>query len=373
MQFMISFNPVSELNWLKQRFFDEAEEAKIMVLGEQQAKALSKDVNERISVYNEPLKKNILQHKYNILVTHSTYLDNHFIDANYVKEMEDLKRYDIDEYNIYSLGQWGVPGGTYFDKKAVNQRIKEVRQLKPLKRGYFEFEYVNDRIVENTIQWVEDEEGYIKIFEEPNSGYPYVLGGDTSGEGSDYNTACLTNNVSKEDAASIRLNFDEDLYARQVYCLARMYNNALIGIEINFSTHPQKELERWNYPNMYIRDEEPDAYTGRLTKRYGFMTTKLTRPLALGMLRQEVREHPERIKDIDTLEEMTTFVKNEKGRPEAAEGKHDDMIMARAINKYISQQQTEEIVKPKIEKTAIEKDKEKLAKILSQRNKRFGR
>jgi phage terminase large subunit len=40
---------------------------------------------------------------------------------------------------------------------------------------------------------------------------------------------------------------------------------------------------------------------------------------------------------------MTTFVKNEKGRPEAAEGKHDDCVLARAINCYISGQQRQTI------------------------------
>jgi len=41
---------------------------------------------------------------------------------------------------------------------------------------------------------------------------------------------------------------------------------------------------------------------------------------------------------------MTTFVKNEQGRPEAAKGAHDDCVMARAINCYIAHQQSREIV-----------------------------
>ena len=136
-----------------------------------------------------------------------------------------------------------------------------------------------------------------------------------------------------------------------MYCLGRYYNDALIGVETNFSTHPMKELQRLRYPRQYVREQTPDAISGKLTDRFGFNTNKLTRPLALGMLRTIMREHPERVRDLDTLDEMTVFVKNEKGRPEAAKGQHDDCIMARAINCYISDQQTRVVKQQKIELT----------------------
>ena len=43
--------------------------------------------------------------------------------------------------------------------------------------------------------------------------------------------------------------------------------------------------------------------------------------------------------DKETLEEMLVFVRNEKGRPEAQEGCHDDLVMALAIAYYIRPQQ----------------------------------
>lgn len=319
MQIMLSFNPVSELNWLKSRFFDDTHDT-LIINSTADAKA-TQDV------------------RYNTLIIHSTYKDNKYIDDVYAREMEELKKYDEDEYNIYALGMWGVPGGTYFDKKAISNRIKEVMQQKPLKIGYFEYEYKNEKIVDSSIKWIDDRQGYIKLYEEAEEGCHYVGAGDTAGEGSDYNIGYFTNNITKQDVAVLRLNYDEDLYARQMYCLGRYYNNALVGIEINFSTHPNKELERLGYYNLYTREESPDKLTHRIMARYGFQTNKLTRPLALSMLRTEVREHISRIKDLDLLREMTTFIKNEKGRPEAAAGQHDDLIMARAINCYIASQQ----------------------------------
>lgn len=330
MQFMITFNPVSELNWLKSRFFDDDTDT-LILYGEEQSRNCKDDVN-----------------KYNTMVIHSTYKDNRFIDDVYAKEMEELKKYDEDEYNVYALGLWGIPGGTYFHKGNVTKRIREIREIKPLKRGYFEFKWRDpetmDKILDETIEWIDDDEGYIRIYEEPKKGYPYVGGGDTAGEGSDWNVGYFTNNVTEEDAAVLRVNFDEDLYAHQMYCMGRYYNNALLGIETNFSTHPVKELKRIGYDYQYWREERPDAISGKVTKIFGFLTNKLTRPTALGMLRVIMRTRPEKIKDIRLLEEMTTFVKNEKGKPEAVDGQHDDTVMARAINCYIKEQQRNYII-----------------------------
>lgn len=329
MQTILSFNPVSELSWLKKRFFDDINDA-LILYGSDQVAVFTGNVND-----------------YGTFITHSTYQDNPFIDEAYAKEMEDLKKYDEDEYNVYALGLWGIPGGTYFDKANVAARIKEERAKPPIKQGYFEFEYINDKIVDDSIKWVDDRAGYIKIYEEPIWGYPYVGGGDTAGEGSDWNTGAFTNNVTEADVAFLRINFDEDLYAQQMYCLGCYYNWALIGVETNFSTHPMKELQRLGYKHQYVREQTPDAISGKLTDRFGFNTNKLTRPLALGMLRTVMREYPSRVKDMNTLEEMTVFVKNEKGKPEATDGQHDDCIMARAINCYIADQQTKVIKQPK--------------------------
>ena len=54
---------------------------------------------------------------------------------------------------------------------------------------------------------------------------------------------------------------------------------------------------------------------------------------------QMMRENISLIHDEDTLCEMLTFVRNEKGRPEAEAGAHDDLIMALAIGYYIRPQQ----------------------------------
>lgn len=72
-QIIITFNPISHLHWLKEHFFDTPAT--------------------------------------NVSIFKTTYLDNSFIDDEYKQELEDIKRYDEQQYRIYALGEWGVLNG----------------------------------------------------------------------------------------------------------------------------------------------------------------------------------------------------------------------------------------------------------------------
>ncbi len=299
-QIIISFNPIDINHWLKKRFFDNSVEE--------------------------------------VTTIHSTYKDNRFLDDEAKKVLENYKDTDPYYYSVYCLGEWGVLGKTIFDKQKVSERLSQIRDIKPLKTGFFTYKYINEKIVDSSIKWVDDEQGYIKIYEDKKQGYPYVIGGDTAGDGSDFFIGQCIDNTTGKQVATLRHLFDEDVYAKQLYCFGKYYNNALIGPEVNFSTYPTKELQRLGYPNLYVREHE-DTYTGTIQKTYGFKTTSLTRPIIIAELVKLVREHPELFNDVNTMEEMLTFVRNEKGRPEAQEGSHDDCIMAMAITYYIRSQQ----------------------------------
>lgn len=274
---------------------------------------------------------------------HTTYKDNHFIDDEYKKELESYKNTDIYYYNVYCLGMWGVLGDSVFDVGAVTRQLK--KNIKPIKTGYFKYDYDGKEI--KNIEFIEDEKGFINIYEDVDKSSFYVLGGDTAGEGSDNFTAHVIDNITGNQVAVLKNKFDEDLYARQVYCLGKYYNDALVGIETNFSTYPNKELERLDYPKLYVRKRE-DTYTGRMISSFGFVTTRITRPIIIANLIKIVREEGEKIVDKSTLEEMLSFVRNEKGRPEAAANAHDDLVMGLAITYHIREQQ--EMVKKKIVK-----------------------
>lgn len=303
-QITLSFNPVNILHWLKRRFFDQREPRAVTL--------------------------------------RTTYKDNEHLDEAYKHTLESYKDTDPYYYDVYCLGQWGVIGKTIFDAQSVNQRLNEVQ---PGKKGYFLYETYFDPganevlIQDSSIRWVDDETGYVTIYEDRKNGVPYVVGGDTSGEGSDYFVGQVLDNTNGRQVCTLRHQMDEDLYAKQMYCLGIYYNTALLGIEANFSSYPIKELERLRYPKQYVRQAE-DTYTHKSKQSFGFRTTSVTRPVIIAGLVEIVRESVELINDTDTLGEMLTFVRNEKGRAEAEEGAHDDCVMSLAIAYYIRPQQS---------------------------------
>jgi phage terminase large subunit len=294
-QIVLSFNPVNIQHWIKRHFIDSGLAT----------------------------------------VCFSTYKDNKFLTDDDRNALEDLKNSDEYVYDVYCLGKWGILGKTVFDARAIQKRLDEVP--KPIKVGYFEYDY--DGLKITNIKWVNDRNGYIKIYNVPNTPEitEYCIGGDTAGEGSDYFIGQVLDAKTGKQVATLKHQFDADQYTRQMYCLGKYYKDALIGIEANFDSYPIMELQRLGYPKQYVRVIQ-DSYTGKTEKRFGFKTTSLTRPTIISRLIEIVREHCYLLNDKETLEELLTIIRNEKGRIEAPEGGHDDMMMALAIAYHIKEQ-----------------------------------
>lgn len=255
----------------------------------------------------------------------------------------------IQEYPINPQEAFLSTGTCPFDKEKIINRLQVISQ--PLKVGYFTYEY--DGLKITNIQWVNDKNGYIKIYKVPHvpKQTKYCIGGDTAGEGSDFFTGHVIDAKTGEQVAVLKNQFDPDLYTKQMYCLGYYYSStniegiktpALMTIEANFDSYPIMELQRLGYTNQYVRERQ-DTYTGATEKRFGFKTTVLSRPTIISNLIQIVREHTELINDKDTLEELLTIVRNEKGRIEAPEGGHDDQMMGLAIGYEGKSQVTFEI------------------------------
>jgi phage terminase large subunit len=294
-QMVLSFNPINIQHWIKRHFIDSGLAT----------------------------------------VCFSTYKDNKFLTDADRKALEDLKIIDEYTYNVYCLGQWGILGKTVFDARAIQSRLEAI--TKPLKVGYFLYDY--DGLKITNIRWVNDRNGYINIYQLPNAPEvtKYCIGGDTAGEGSDSFVGQVLDARTGKQVAKLKQQFDADQYTKQMYCLGMYYKWALIGIEANFDSFPIMELQRLGYPSQYVREAQ-DTYTGKTEKRFGFKTTSLTRPTIISRLIEIVREHCDTINDKETLEELLTIIRNEKGRIEAPEGGHDDEMMSLAIAHHIREQ-----------------------------------
>jgi len=84
-QIQLSFNPVSDQSWLKERFFDSEQHGKT-------------------------------------ITHHSTYKDNRFIDDEYKEMLEELLARDEQMHRIYALGEWGVLKGLIYDPPVMIPR-----------------------------------------------------------------------------------------------------------------------------------------------------------------------------------------------------------------------------------------------------------
>jgi phage terminase large subunit len=309
-QIVLSFNPIVANHWLKRRFFDNDNGAAILK---------------------------------------TTYKDNRFLTREDCEQLESFKESDPYYYGVYCLGEWGVYGETVFDKAKVAERLSVIGQLVNYNTGYFLYEENAYGIVGGTVKFFADSCDYISIYREPEPGVSYVIGADTAGEGSDFFSAQVVNESTGEQCAVLHMKTDADLFVRQLYCLGGYYNNALVAVEKNFDMYPIRELERLGYNNQYAT-ETIDDYTHKIQTQFGFRTDAKSRNTIVSGLIRFVRENCELIHDKLTLNEMITFVRNQKGRPEAKSGAHDDLIMALAIAHFVTDKaefpETPEEVKP---------------------------
>lgn len=252
------------------------------------------------------------------------------------------------EYPLTPEEAFLLSGNAVFDKEALLMRKQTIPR--PIHKGYFTYDY--DGLTITNWKWVNDPSGYIEIFNLPNTPEitKYCIGGDTAGEGSDYFVGQVLDAKTGRQVARLRHQLDADLYSKQMYCLGKYYGTALIGIESNYDSYPIMELQRLGYENQYIR-EQFDTYTGKLKKSFGFRTTSITRPVIISALIEIIREHTDLIQDEVTINELLTIIRNERGRIEAPEGEHDDLMMALAIAYYIREQvvfDNKSIIEPSI-------------------------
>lgn len=92
-RFFLTFNPVSDSHWIKERFFDKPPE-------------LERD---------------------KILTLHSTYRDSlEFLDAEYPVRMEALREIDYTYWDVYANGNWGVWDRENLYAKAFDEKLHVV-------------------------------------------------------------------------------------------------------------------------------------------------------------------------------------------------------------------------------------------------------
>ena len=126
----------------------------------------------------------------------------------------------------------------------------------------------------------------------------YTIGIDTSGLGMDWNIISVWHNIKKKQVAVWRQRtVKEETIAEVAMKIGRMYNNALIACETNFSHAVYDFLEKGEYKNLYIREdtERIDKTTQGL--RYGWNTSNKSKAIIISTLKSRLSESPTAIID----------------------------------------------------------------------------
>jgi len=185
--------------------------------------------------------------------------------------------------------------------------------------------------------FVEDDKGYVTVYETPEPGKRYVIGADTS-QGlatGDRSAATVWDAKTWRMVAKWHGHIDPDLYGEQLRDLGNYYNQALLAVEINnhgFTT--MNKLKNLNYP-MLFQMERYDEAVDKISRALGFRTDKKTKPLIIDHLASCIREQLIETKDRDLISECITYIRGEDGSTNAQEGCYDDLVMASAIALFV--------------------------------------
>jgi len=181
--------------------------------------------------------------------------------------------------------------------------------------------------------------GDLEIFEKPEQGQRYFIGGDTA-EGlahGDSQILYVLKHQTEECVAVYKSNVPPDEFIHIAYNVGKYFNWALLAVESNKDgLWINDGLDKLGYVNLYYRKSFDDI-TKNITKFFGWKTNSTTRPFALAALKavflRKNSGFPQAI-----LNEMITFLRNAKGKPEALAGKNDDVVMAASIAYSVMQE-----------------------------------
>lgn len=144
-------------------------------------------------------------------------------------------------------------------------------------------------------------------------------------------------------------HIDMDLLSWKAAQIAKFYNNALLVIESNtLETHDKNRkvdgdqslyilnLVKSVYSNLYTRKQSEDEIRNHIPKKYGFHTNIATKPKLISTLKTCIREESYIERDVRCVDEYLTYEQKPDNSFGAIIGKHDDLLMTRAIGLEIS-------------------------------------
>jgi len=236
---------------------------------------------------------------------------------------DDVNKFD-QEYPANDVDCFLVSGRPRFDARKLHSML--LAATDPVTRGLLHEDGSRVRLETN-------ERGFLRIWKPPRMNGRYVIGGDVA-EGLSYGDFSCLHVYDWENldlVAEWHGHMEPDLFGIEACKVGKIYNNALVAIEVNKDQTVAVRMKNEGYPHRYYRQGRPNVRTSRKpSTELGWLTTSVTKPVMIDTLATAITEGAN-IPSKETVSEMMTFVYDDKGSMGAQHGCFDDRVIASAI------------------------------------------
>jgi hypothetical protein len=192
-------------------------------------------------------------------------------------------------------------GSCVFDTEAIERRLRDAPM--PIER-----------------RWA----GALEVWLKPVRGREYLVSVDPAGGGGegDFGGMQVLDAATGLQCAEFQGRCGLLELAERAAALGLEYNGAMLVVERN--NHGAGVLAYLTGVVQYSRIYEQDGQAG-------WLTTALSRPRLLRQLERLLSEGAQSVMSARLLRELKTFVRDARGRTGAAQGQHDDLVMAMGL------------------------------------------
>ena len=252
-------------------------------------------------------------------------------------------------------------GARVFDKYHVEKFKKACKAPKWIGDVYADGDEGEEALV--NLRFSEDKQGLLWVWAKPDVDGDeevtdrYLVVVDIGGRGkkADWSVIVVFDRLNQMEGGKPVVvaqwygHIDMDRLAWKAAQIAAYYDNAYLVIESNtLETHDKERQVDGDmsgyilnqikdvYPNLYARKQSDEEIKEQVPKKYGFHTNVATKPKIISTLVKVIRDHLYVERDARCLDEYLCYEKKKNGAFGAITGKHDDLLMTRAIGLQIA-------------------------------------
>jgi len=173
----------------------------------------------------------------------------------------------------------------------------------------------------------------------------YVIGSDVSGgqmestDEPDYQTIQVINHATKQQVAEYQSRVEPDELALQILLAALYFKDAVVAVERTGGWGLpvlRKLLHEFHYWNLY-KSRRVGGQNEKADKKLGWDTNTRTKPILISGMQVRLREDDYAgIKSRRLASEANTYIRDEKGRSNAAPKAFDDLLIAYMIAQFVA-------------------------------------